>query len=114
MERNVETLLGIRLSEMTGSEFCSLLHYALNTEQVNEKQNATDMQDEFPDEICEGLSRLRYYIGHISLSRLMDIAHEGVLDEAVLYTTKNGRIKTYDVKKARNLINGYLLKKHKK
>lgn len=114
MERNVETLLGIRLSEMTGSEFCTLLHYALTTEQINEKQNDTEMQDEFPTDICEGLSRLHYYIGHISLSRLMDIAHKGVLDDAVLYTTKKGRVKTYDVKKARNLINGYLLKKHQK
>lgn len=114
MERNVETLLGIRLSEMTGSEFCSLLHYALKTEQVNEKQNATDMQDEFPAEICEGLSRLHYYIGHISLSRLMALAHEGVLDDAVLYATQSGRVKTYDVKKARNLVNSYLVNNHKK
>lgn len=114
MKRDVQTLLGIRLSEMTGSEFCSLLHYALKTEQGDKKQNATQMQDEFPDDICEGLSRLHYYIGHISLSRLMDIAHKGVLDEAVLYTTKNGRVKTYDVKKARNLVNSYLMNNYKK
>lgn len=57
----------------------------LKTEQVNEKQNATEMQDEFPDDICEELSRLHYYIGYINLSRLMDIAHEGVLDK-LFYT----------------------------
>lgn len=112
--KNLDILMEKPLGEMTGREFCSLLQYVLEGNLKVEKQTSSEVQDDFPELTCYGLYKLHYYIGNISLSRLMALAHEGVLDDAVLYATQSGRVKTYDVEKARNLVNSYLVNNYKK
>lgn len=99
MHENIEELLRKPLSEMNGLEFCSLIRHAL----LIKEPLAENDTAETPVRQCTGIYKLKYELG-ISESRLRKLFHDGVLDEAVLYRTENGRICTFDIEKARKLI----------
>lgn len=108
-EKIIEGLMDKPLFQMNGREFCALLRHALSfDEPVSVKSSSA-----VPVTTCNGIFRLKYYLD-ISEARLRELYREGVLDDAVLYRSKSGRICTFDVEKAGDLVRTYLLESNKK